>query len=344
MNRFYLLKLVCAMYKCNYIILMILALGTITKSGFAQADICKDYSPHIVRMVEVESDVHLEVLDWGGGGESLVFLSGNGDTGHVFDNFIIHFSPYYRVISITRRGFGNSSWPRGGYDTDTRAHDIVKVLDSLNIQTATFIGHSIAGDELSKLGAAFPERTARLIYLDAYNYEGGEALQKISTENPLPPSSTTAAPSDSLSLLHLQAFNVRQGGVRVPIAELCEKSNIDSSGHYVGMNRSEESATSVWVGTHHAELEKITSPTLGIFSVYNDPVAFVYDYADRPQEIRNQIDRTVNEAIAWRNDQIEQYRTKIPGIRIVELTEAHHYLFISNELRVVREMMRFLNE
>jgi non-heme chloroperoxidase len=42
-------------------------------------------SPPTVQMIQVEPDVKLEVLDWGGKGRSLVLLAGMGDTAHVFD-------------------------------------------------------------------------------------------------------------------------------------------------------------------------------------------------------------------------------------------------------------------
>ena len=47
----------------------------------------RDPSPHKVVFVEVQPGIHLEVLDWGGAGETIFLLSGHGDTGHVFDDF-----------------------------------------------------------------------------------------------------------------------------------------------------------------------------------------------------------------------------------------------------------------
>jgi len=40
-----------------------------------------------VRFVDVDRNVGLEVLDWGGSGSPLVLLAGGGDTAHVFDDF-----------------------------------------------------------------------------------------------------------------------------------------------------------------------------------------------------------------------------------------------------------------
>ena len=87
-------------------------------------DPCRfDASGHQVRYVSVEPGVTLEVLDWGGAGPAMVLLAGLGDNAHVFDAFARHFTDRFRVIGITRRGFGRSSQPAHGYDLDTRARD-----------------------------------------------------------------------------------------------------------------------------------------------------------------------------------------------------------------------------
>jgi len=97
--------------------------------------------------VTVEPGVQLEVLDWGGTGETMLLLTGLGNTAHVYDDFAHQFTDRFHVIGITRRGFGRSSQPAQGYDLTTRARDDVKILDSLNIREAVFVGHSIAGTE-----------------------------------------------------------------------------------------------------------------------------------------------------------------------------------------------------
>jgi hypothetical protein len=47
--------------------------------------------------------LRLEVLDWGGLGRPLVFLAGNGDTAHAFDNFAPKFTGQNHVYGITRK-------------------------------------------------------------------------------------------------------------------------------------------------------------------------------------------------------------------------------------------------
>lgn len=78
----------------------------------------------------------LELLDWGGTGKPLLFLTGLGNTAHVYAYFASKFTDQFHVYALTRRGFGLSSHPTTGYDRKTLAHDILVVLDSLHIDKA----------------------------------------------------------------------------------------------------------------------------------------------------------------------------------------------------------------
>jgi non-heme chloroperoxidase len=124
-------------------------------------------SPHEIRFVTVAPDVRLEVLDWGGDGIPLVFLAGANFNAHSFDDFAPRFTDTHRVLGITRRGHGASSWPDSGYDLPTLVEDIRVVLDSLGIDRAILAGHSMAGAEMTLLATESPDRVAGLIYIDA---------------------------------------------------------------------------------------------------------------------------------------------------------------------------------
>jgi non-heme chloroperoxidase len=122
------------------------------------------------RSITVAPGVSLEVIDWGGGGPPLIFLAGLGNTAHIFDNFAPKFLPSYHAYGVTRRGFGASSSPvpdDSNYSADRLGDDVLKVMDVLGIKKPVIIGHSIAGEELSSIGNRFPDKVAGLIYLDA---------------------------------------------------------------------------------------------------------------------------------------------------------------------------------
>jgi pimeloyl-ACP methyl ester carboxylesterase len=126
-----------------------------------------DLSPHEIRYVTVAPDVRLEVLDWGGDGIPLVFLAGANFNAHSFDHFAPKFTDVHRVLGITRRGHGASSWPDSGYDLPTLVEDIRVVLDSLGIDRAILAGHSMAGSEMTLFATESPDRVAGVIYIDA---------------------------------------------------------------------------------------------------------------------------------------------------------------------------------
>ena len=56
----------------------------------------------------------------------------------------------YRVITYDRRGFGKSSQPVSGYDYDTFAADLDKLLAALNLQGVYLAGHSMGGGEIAR--------------------------------------------------------------------------------------------------------------------------------------------------------------------------------------------------
>jgi pimeloyl-ACP methyl ester carboxylesterase len=126
-----------------------------------------DPSPHEIRFVTVAPGVQLEVLDWGGSGDPLVFLAGLSMNAHAFDDFAARFTDTHRVVGITRRGHGESSWPDEGYSLGHLVEDIQVVLDTLGVGRAIFAGHSYAGSELTQLAVVDPDRVAGLIYIDA---------------------------------------------------------------------------------------------------------------------------------------------------------------------------------
>src|ERR1700733_3907232 len=126
-----------------------------------------DTTKHTVQFVAVEENVKLEVLDWGGSGQPMIFLAGMGDTAHVFDKFAPIFCAKHHVYGITRRGFGASSKPvpeNGNYMSDRLGDDVLAVMNHLKIDRPILVGHSMAGEELSSIGSRFPQKVAGLVF------------------------------------------------------------------------------------------------------------------------------------------------------------------------------------
>src|ERR1700733_2944613 len=132
--------------------------GSMTHTGVAKAA-----GEPVQQFVTVEPGVKLEVLDWGGTGKPLLFLSGPGDTAHIYDDFAPRFTAHHHVYGITRRGFGASSKPEAtdeNYSADRLGEDVFAVIDALKLDHPVIAGHSIAGEELSWVDSHDPQKVA----------------------------------------------------------------------------------------------------------------------------------------------------------------------------------------
>ena len=73
-----------------------------------------------------------------------------------------------RVISYDRRGFGNSSKPTSGYDYDTFAEDLNKLMMKLDLHNAILVGFSMGGGEIARyLGKYGSKRVERVVFLSS---------------------------------------------------------------------------------------------------------------------------------------------------------------------------------
>ena len=74
----------------------------------------------------------------------------------------------HRVITYDRRGFGRSSRPGTGYDFDTLAADLDKVLTHLDLRDVTLAGFSLATGEMARyIGAHGTERIRSCIFIES---------------------------------------------------------------------------------------------------------------------------------------------------------------------------------
>ena len=290
-----------------------------------------DSAPHQVRMVEVAPGVQLEVLDWGGTGKPMVMLTGLGNNAHVFDEFADQFRDSFRVIAITRRGFGISSKPETGYDLATRALDDIKVLDALGLQRVILVGHSIAGDELSRLGSEYPDRVEKLIYLDAYDY--GVTPPAF----PVPEFSE----QDVRSLRDMAAANARFYGGRQPEFSWATTYELNAAGKIIGPVSPPEISEKVHAGSEPAEFEKIQAPALALFSPLEPKPPYRFYLSEAEKE---EFDRLFPALIEWQNDSRRRFREGVKNARIVETVGGYHYNFITDEAKVVEEMWKFLRD
>ncbi|WP_375386908.1 alpha/beta fold hydrolase [uncultured Amnibacterium sp.] len=74
----------------------------------------------------------------------------------------------YRVVTFDMRGFGGSSRPADGYDFDTLAEDLDRVLTALDLRDATLVGFSFGtGEAVRYIGRHGTERVRALVLIES---------------------------------------------------------------------------------------------------------------------------------------------------------------------------------
>jgi non-heme chloroperoxidase len=315
--------------------------GVAPSGGEDKPSECVDNTPHKAQFVAISPGVRLEVLDWGGSGDTMVLLTGLGDNAHVFDGFAFQFTDYFHVIGITRRGFLPSSQPADGYDVETRASDDIAVLDALGIDKAVFVGHSIAGSELSKIGETYKNRVDKLVFLDAADL--AERFDPPRLEPPGDESLFTSATTKSLWAF--QAATARFDALREPIPAVCLGLQFDANGAIAG------STTPKWVndkilagvaGSVNPPVDwtKIGAPRLGIFAQFTLKARQPW-YWYLPSTQQAEFDEAWPPIVVWHQSTIRKFAQGNPVHPFI-LPGAPHYVYIDNETEVVREMWKFL--
>ncbi|HXT13999.1 MAG TPA: alpha/beta hydrolase [Gemmatimonadaceae bacterium] len=317
---------------------MMLALVLAAACQFAASDTAgwHDTAPHVARYVTVEPGVRLHYLDFGGNGPPLVFLAGLGNTAHAFDDFAPAFTDRFHVYAITRRGFGESDHPSDGYDTKRLVADVRAVLDSLHLARVYLAGHSIAGEELTRFAATYPQGVAKLVYLDAA-YDRVAAQQEFDRLFPVPPDipgPPIPSSADTATAAAYVAFVHRTRGVNIPEADIRVRYACD------GWN---EEATPAYasIGSEHPDYRDVRAPALAIYAV-TDSVSQLEPWQRDDAAHRNAFQRLVRATESVYRPLRRQFKSQVVNGQVLEIHGAHHWIFVSHRDRVLSEMRRFL--
>jgi non-heme chloroperoxidase len=297
-----------------------------------------DPSPHKVQFVTVQPGVKLEVLDFGGNGPSLIFLSGLGGTGHSFDGFAEKFAGKHHVYAITRRGFSLSSSPPdtdANYDADRLGDDVLAVIDALHIQKPVLAGHSIAGEELSSVGTRHPERVAGLIYLDSLN--------QFSFYDPSEADLSVESAAVKRNLARMFDLQTDPAAMRALIAEVqgalpnLQKALSDAAEATIampptsGQPQKPEDLAGNRIFDNTRKYGPVMLPVLAILA--------------EPRQCGQNCDKPfMQKILAAAAARSAYFEKESPNARVVRIAKASHYIWRSNEADVLREMNAFMDK
>jgi non-heme chloroperoxidase len=205
------------------------------------------------------------------------------------------------------------------------------------------VGHSIAGEEMNSLARRYPHLPAGLVYLDAaYDRtdEGNlELTQQVARTIPPPPPPT---PADLANFQTYSAWDTKARGYVFPEAEFrqcCLWGADDSIAGRRDLTASNAARAAILKGVTKPAYTTIDVPALAIYdmpqsgrdlSAYRDAYAEAYA-------------KWFEGAVAYKQANISAFRAGVKRGRVVELPSSHHFVFVSNEADVIRELNRFMD-
>jgi non-heme chloroperoxidase len=102
-----------------------------------------------------------------GSGQPVVLIHGFPLSGRAWEKQVRVLLDWgFRTIAYDRRGFGYSSQPATGYDYDTLAADLDKIMTRLDLQETILVGHSMGTGEVARYLSTYgSQRVSKAIFI-----------------------------------------------------------------------------------------------------------------------------------------------------------------------------------
>ncbi len=120
------------------------------------------------QMVSLPNDINLAYREFGNpNGKALVLVHGFTDNARSWSLVIPYIDHNYRIVALDVRGHGKSSAPECCYAFPDLAYDVKLLMDHLNIDSATLIGHSLGSMISQTVAATYPERVNGVVLISS---------------------------------------------------------------------------------------------------------------------------------------------------------------------------------
>jgi non-heme chloroperoxidase len=226
----------------------------------------------------------------------------------------------HRVIAYDRRGFGQSSRPTVGYDFDTLAGDLDRLLTELDLREANLVGFSLGTGELARyIGTYGTDRLKGCVFIESLAPSFGK-----SDENP---NGVDQATVDTVRQAILDDRPAWLTGL------LADFLNLDD---YLGKRVSEDTVRTMWNAGAAASPEATWACVLTWLDDFHEdikridvPTLILHGTADRILSV---------------DGQGRRLHAALPDARYVEIDGGPHVMCVTHAKEVNRELLAFLRQ
>src|SRR5262249_32437224 len=96
-------------------------------------------------------------------GLPILLLHGSTDSRRSYHPVVAQLPDWCTAIAVSQGGHGDSERPEDGYLPADLASDIVHLMDTLSIQKAVVVGHSLGATVAQRFAIDYPDRTLGLV-------------------------------------------------------------------------------------------------------------------------------------------------------------------------------------
>lgn len=116
-------------------------------------------------------NIQVAIIDEGRSDEVLLLIHGLGSNAKGWMKNIPELAKQYRVIAVDLPGYGKSDKGYYPFSLPFLATVLTELLDQLQIQKATFVGHSMGGQISMVAALLFPDRVDKLVLISPAGFE-----------------------------------------------------------------------------------------------------------------------------------------------------------------------------
>jgi pimeloyl-ACP methyl ester carboxylesterase len=220
------------------------------------------------------------------------------------------------------------------------------VLDSLGLEAPVLAGHSMAGGELTTLGSQHSTRLGGLVYLDALgdptDFPSGDPAYMALFHRLPAPMQGPAPPegAEANSFQGYRAWQLRNEGFAFPESELRNSSVTNPDGTMGAHKTRPDVVAAIAAGGRRRDYSGIRVPVLALFE-YPRPLASK-GYQPRNEAEWAAIKAFSSETARYVDRWVKNLRSGVPGARVVDLPGAGHYVFLTREAEVLKELRQFV--
>jgi pimeloyl-ACP methyl ester carboxylesterase len=226
----------------------------------------------------------------------------------------------HRVIAVDRRGFGQSSRPTEGYDFDTLAADLDKLLSEIDLHEATLVGFSLGTGELARyIGTYGTDRLKACVFIESL----APSFVK-SDENP------TGVDQATVDTVRQAILDDRPAWLTGLLGDFL---NLDD---YLGKRVSEDTVRNLWNAGSGASPEATWACVLTWLDDFQEdikridiPTLILHGTADRILPI---------------DGQGRRLHAALPDAEYVEIEGGPHVMCVTHAAEVNRELLAFLRQ